>query len=271
VVRNCGPATGELVVMRPTKGNWRLKVSNSLEYIFKENRISFLKLYKTLQDKKPILLFDIQEQRIYAYPYHEFKAQMSQKGQAVLEEQYSHVLAETHIIAFARDNEQKRLVSNLIEIDPDEFNQIDINETVKIPQNNMGLKIDNYMQVTELVNKMKEALPIPAYPTPHTKILLRKQGVRNIGQNVQISNVVYMGDEAGISCQIKSQEKSTEVLIVSLTQLTVDPHHPLAKEIKSYQVTRRKKLSQSNKGNKTKSFTISPRKKRNKKKTKKQL
>ena len=233
--------------------------------------MNFLKLHKTLQDKKSILLFDIQEQRIYAYPYHEFKAEISPSSQAVLEEQYRHVLAGTHIVAFARDNEQRRLVSSLIEIDPDEFERIETNEITQIPLNNMGLKIDNYIQVTGLVNKMKVALPIPTYLTPKTKISLRKQGVRNNGQSLQICDVVYMGDEAGISCQIESLENKAGVFIVSLTHLVVDPLHPLAKEIKTYQVTRRKKLTQANKSKKTNSFTIRPRKNRksNKRKTKK--
>lgn len=245
-------------------------MSNPLNYVFEEHRINFLKLHKTLQDKKPILLFDIQEQRIYAYPYHEFKAEMSPMSQAVLEEQYRHVLAGTHIVAFARDNDQRRLVSTLIKIVPDEFEQIDTNEITQIPLNNMGLKIDNYIQVTELVNKMKAALPIPTYLIPKTKISLRKQGFRNNGQSLQICDVVYMGDEAGISCQIESLENNAGVFIVSLTHLVVDPLHPLAKEIKTYQVTRKKKLTQANESQKTNSFTIRPRKNRksNKRKTK---
>lgn len=247
-------------------------MSNPLDYVFGEHRINFLKLHKTLQDEKPILLFDVQEQQIYAYPYHEFKAEMSSRSQAVLEKQYRHVLAGTHIIAFARDNEQRRLVSSLIEIDPDEFQRIDINEIVQMPLNNTGLKIDNYLQVTELINKMKAALPIPASPTPDTKISLSKQGLRNMEQSWQISDVVYMGDEAGISCQIESLGKSASVFIISLTHLIVDPLHPLAEEIKTYQITRRKKLSQSNQGKKKGSFTIRPRKNRNsnKRKTKRQ-
>jgi hypothetical protein len=42
-------------------------------------------LYKTYAIKKPIILYDIQERKIYAYPYKEFKAEMSDKSQASLE------------------------------------------------------------------------------------------------------------------------------------------------------------------------------------------
>ena len=45
-------------------------------------------LYLTYGSKKPIILFDIQENRIYAYPYKEFKAEMSKKSQASLEHDY---------------------------------------------------------------------------------------------------------------------------------------------------------------------------------------
>ena len=36
-------------------------------------------LYMTYGSKKPIILYDINEQKIYAYPYKEFKAELSKK------------------------------------------------------------------------------------------------------------------------------------------------------------------------------------------------
>ena len=37
-------------------------------------------LYKTYVSKKPIILYDIQEEKIYAYPYKEFKAELSKQS-----------------------------------------------------------------------------------------------------------------------------------------------------------------------------------------------
>jgi hypothetical protein len=42
--------------------------------------------YKQFEDKRPVMLYDIQEHRIYAYPYEGFKNDMSPKSQATLVE-----------------------------------------------------------------------------------------------------------------------------------------------------------------------------------------
>ncbi|MBL8796927.1 MAG: hypothetical protein JNM56_23700 [Planctomycetia bacterium] len=70
-----------------------------------------LKAYKQFEDKKPIVLFDIQEQRIYAYPYEDFKKELSEKSQASLTEQYEKAVRENKIVVFVRDNVQRRLSS----------------------------------------------------------------------------------------------------------------------------------------------------------------
>jgi hypothetical protein len=45
-------------------------------------------LYQQYADKKPVMLFDNQEQRIYALPYAEYRAELSERSEAVLKEQY---------------------------------------------------------------------------------------------------------------------------------------------------------------------------------------
>jgi hypothetical protein len=42
--------------------------------IIKEQWGNILMLYKKFDDKKPVMSYDIQEQRIYAYPYEDFKS-----------------------------------------------------------------------------------------------------------------------------------------------------------------------------------------------------
>lgn len=41
-----------------------------------------------MRPPKPIVLFDIQEQRIYVYPYEEFKNDLSLRSPVALTEQY---------------------------------------------------------------------------------------------------------------------------------------------------------------------------------------
>ena len=70
-----------------------------------------LQWYQLFADKKPVMLFDIQEQRIYAYPYKEFKADLSQRSQARLDQPYRKTAAHNQIVVFVRDNEKRKLVS----------------------------------------------------------------------------------------------------------------------------------------------------------------
>jgi len=67
--------------------------------------------YKQFEDRKPIVLFDIQEQRLYVYPYEEFKSEMNSRNQAALTTQYEKALRENKIVVFIRDNDQRKLVS----------------------------------------------------------------------------------------------------------------------------------------------------------------
>ncbi len=71
---------------------------------------NILKLYEKFGDK-PIMLFDIQEQKIYAYPYNDFKSLMNEKSQTMLEDQYSDALLNNKMVVFVRDSEKRNLIS----------------------------------------------------------------------------------------------------------------------------------------------------------------
>jgi hypothetical protein len=60
---------------------------------------------------RPIVLFDIQEQRVYVYPYKEFKEDLSPRSQASLQEQYEEAITMNEFVLFVRDKEERRLVS----------------------------------------------------------------------------------------------------------------------------------------------------------------
>ena len=67
--------------------------------------------YKKFENGKPVMLYDIQEQMIYAFPYEDFKSEMSAKAQASLTEQYERAVAAGQLVVFVRDNKARRLVS----------------------------------------------------------------------------------------------------------------------------------------------------------------
>jgi len=68
-------------------------------------------LYERYAEKRPVMVFDIQEQRIYAMPYAGYRADLSKRSQASLKKQYEHATANGEIIVFVRDNDQENLVS----------------------------------------------------------------------------------------------------------------------------------------------------------------
>ena len=74
-------------------------------------------LYVTYESKKPIILYDIQEEKIYAYPYKDFKAEMSETSQASLEHQYKSASLHRSMVVFVRDNTERKLVSYTMSID----------------------------------------------------------------------------------------------------------------------------------------------------------
>ena len=68
-------------------------------------------LYGVFEDKRPVMLFDVQDKRIYAYPYAGFMADLSERSQVLLKQQYSEAIAKDKIVVFVRDNKKRKLVS----------------------------------------------------------------------------------------------------------------------------------------------------------------
>ena len=67
--------------------------------------------YLSYEDKMPVMLLDMTEGMIYAYPYKGLKAQLSERGQASLTEQYTEGLQKNQFVIFVRNNEEKKLIS----------------------------------------------------------------------------------------------------------------------------------------------------------------
>ena len=78
---------------------------------------NILMMYTMLATKRPVMLFDVQEQKIYAYPYKEFKAELSQRSQTILAKQYRQARHAHQMVVFVRDNEKQKLVSYSLDLD----------------------------------------------------------------------------------------------------------------------------------------------------------
>ena len=90
---------------------------------------------------------------------------------------------------------------------------------------------------------------------------MKAQGVKIArDQELPIKRVFYMGDEGGISCDVTPPGMKDPV-ICSITHIRIKASHPLAKEIRAYQMERKQRLAQTGGGAPT-YFTVKPRKKR---------
>jgi len=105
--------------------------------------------------------------------------------------------------------------------------------------------IDDPTQVTALMQKMKAHLPIPAQATNALVRNLRASAV-NIAskRRMQIEKVMYLGDEGGIGCALKVPGQEDTAVVVSLTHLRLPRTHPLAPDVRAYQIARTKKLAE---------------------------
>ena len=73
-------------------------------------------LYEVYADKHPIVLYDVQEHRVYAYPYEEFLRDLSERSQVSLKEQYGTAIANGMFVVFVRDNEKRKLKSYTVPV-----------------------------------------------------------------------------------------------------------------------------------------------------------
>jgi len=61
---------------------------------------------------------------------------------------------------------------------------------------------------------------------------------------MQIEKVMYLGDEGGIGCSLKVPGQEDTAVVVSLTHLRLPSTHPLAPDVRAYQIARTKKLAE---------------------------
>ncbi|WP_413174225.1 hypothetical protein [Anabaena azotica] len=116
------------------------------------------------------------------------------------------------------------------------------------------MKVDNYREATALTEKLKASLPIKVKAAKEFLKMLKKRGeIANPEKEFEVSWVAYSGDEGGIMCKLVSknnnpEDQDKEEYVVSITHLKIDPDHPHAEEIATYQRERNRKLMLQNRG-----------------------
>ena len=119
--------------------------------------------------------------------------------------------------------------------------------------------IDDTAEAMALAAKMEAYLPNRVSPTGAVVRIMRQHGIKiDRDRELSVRRVFYMGDEAGISCDVTPPELEKTPIVCSLTQLRVISSYPLAKEIRAYQRERTGKLART--GQAPSSFSVKPRK-----------
>ena len=84
----------------------------------------------------------------------------------------------------------------------------------------------------------EEQWPIPARATSVLVRFLRGRGIKlPASRRVEIESVHDLGDEGGIACGLK-RPGAEEAVIISLTHLRPEGGHPIAQDVRAYQIRR---------------------------------
>jgi hypothetical protein len=72
---------------------------------------AILLFYQKFADKKPVMLLELPADKIYAYPYEDFRNSLNPRSQKILEKEYQDSLAHNQIVVFVKDNDRKKMIS----------------------------------------------------------------------------------------------------------------------------------------------------------------
>jgi hypothetical protein len=95
----------------PNRGNVPMSDRDDLLDAARERAGDILMFYKTFAEKKPVMLLELPSQKIYAYPYLEFKNTLSERSQKMLEKEYQDAAAHNQIVVFVKDNDRRKMIS----------------------------------------------------------------------------------------------------------------------------------------------------------------
>src|SRR4051794_26313266 len=98
-----------------TKEERRDRRNDDLVEAAEDSLRHILMFYKRFEKKRPVMLLDLQSQKVYAYPYEGFKAELGERSRMMLAADYEKAIAKNKIVVFVRDNETRRLATMLFD------------------------------------------------------------------------------------------------------------------------------------------------------------
>jgi hypothetical protein len=104
--------------------------------------------------------------------------------------------------------------------------------------------IDNFEQVERLLPKLEASLPLRATLSPELAAFIREEmQAHDVTRQCEIVSISYAGYSGGIMCRfVLPGPNEARAFHVSITHLTFDPRHALAREIAAYQKHRIKRM-----------------------------
>ena len=109
------------------------------------------------------------------------------------------------------------------------------------------MPIDDYGFAIALKDQLAESVPFKVRPGKELlKLMKRKGNPMSAERDYLVEHVMYGGDEGGITCMLQGSPTDEEVVGASITHLIIDPNHPLAEQVKTYQRQRTRRLMLEN-------------------------
>lgn len=77
---------------------------------------NIIMVYQCFEDKKPIIEYEINSQKIYSYPPYEYINTLSLRTRENTRKQYEEVVKNNQFLLFIRDNKNKKLKSYIFDL-----------------------------------------------------------------------------------------------------------------------------------------------------------
>ena len=105
------------------------------------------------------------------------------------------------------------------------------------------MTIDDYNSAVSLSHQLDASTPFTVRPGKLLLKMMKEKGTpMTATRDYVVEKVMYSGDDGGIMCMLQGNSTDKEIVGSSMTHLVIDPEHPLAAAVRSYQRQRSHRL-----------------------------
>lgn len=84
--------------------------------LIEDNWDNIIMVYQVFKNKKPIIEYEVNTQRIYSYPPYEYINTLTLRTRDYAKKQYQEVVKNNQLLLFVRDNKNKKLKSYVLNL-----------------------------------------------------------------------------------------------------------------------------------------------------------